>query len=268
MTKSPRAANAAPGDRASRAPRPSVPTASWPARKRGNWRRISRKGKPRARARRHEAGDALSEPGGASLYDASNAAIPAGRDQVGDGRQAVDPDVTPAGGREPAQRSAGKGAAPSAKLVPPTRTGGLAGRSAVKSRSSQEAVAKHRGAGVAPARAAATKPAPAGAKAKPAAKADIPPAEKGRPAAIAKPRKPDDLKLISGVGPKIEAILNGLGIYTYAQIASWKKTERAWVDGYLRFSGRIEREDWVRQAKALAKGGVEEYIRVFGRKPR
>ena len=88
-----------------------------------------------------------------------------------------------------------------------------------------------------------------------------------RPAGIEKPAAVDDLKLISGVGPKIEGILHSLGIYTFAQIACWKKAERAWVDGYLNFKGRIERDDWVKQAKALAKGGVDEYIRVFGKKP-
>ena len=93
-------------------------------------------------------------------------------------------------------------------------------------------------------------------------------AERGRPTGMAKPAKPDDLKLIAGVGPKIERLLNELGIYTFAQIVAWKKSERDWVDGYLRFSGRIERDDWVRQAKALAKGGEAEYIRVFGKKPR
>jgi peptide/nickel transport system ATP-binding protein len=90
----------------------------------------------------------------------------------------------------------------------------------------------------------------------------------GRPAAMKKPAKPDDLKLISGVGPKLEGVLNGLGIYQFVQISKWKKSERDWVDGYLNFKGRIERDDWVRQAKALAKGGVEEYIKVFGKKPR
>ena len=50
--------------------------------------------------------------------------------------------------------------------------------------------------------------------------------------------------------------------------AKWKKTEREWVDGYLKFHGRIERDDWVKQAKALAKGGEAEYVRVFGKKPR
>jgi ubiquinol-cytochrome c reductase cytochrome c1 subunit len=97
----------------------------------------------------------------------------------------------------------------------------------------------------------------------------VPPAtEKGRPAPIERPAQFDDLKLISGVGPKIEGILHDLGIYTYKQVAGWTKTERAWVDTYLNFKGRIEREDWVKQAKALAKGGVAEYVRVFGKKPR
>ena len=75
--------------------------------------------------------------------------------------------------------------------------------------------------------------------------------DKNRPAGIEKPAAVDDRKLISGVGPKIEGTLNELGIYTYAQVASWKKAEREWVDGYLNFKGRIERDDWVKQAKAL-----------------
>jgi NADH-quinone oxidoreductase subunit E len=91
--------------------------------------------------------------------------------------------------------------------------------------------------------------------------------DKNRPAGIAKPVAVDDLKLISGIGPKNESVLHSLGIYTFAQVASWKKAERDWVDGYLNFHGRVEREDWVKQAKALAKGGVAEYIRVFGKKP-
>ena len=88
-----------------------------------------------------------------------------------------------------------------------------------------------------------------------------------RPAGVARPDKPDDLKLISGVGPKIEGILHSLGIFTFAQVASWQKAERDWVDGYLNFKGRIDRDDWVRQADALARGGVDEYVRVFGKKP-
>ncbi|RNJ47648.1 NADH-quinone oxidoreductase subunit E [Mesorhizobium erdmanii] len=102
----------------------------------------------------------------------------------------------------------------------------------------------------------------------PAAKPAKPSLEdKNRPAGIDRPAAVDDLKLISGVGPKIEGVLHTLGIFTFAQVASWKKAERDWVDGYLSFHGRIERDDWVKQAKALAKGGVAEYIRVFGKKP-
>ena len=93
-------------------------------------------------------------------------------------------------------------------------------------------------------------------------------ADKNRPAGIEKPATVDDLKLISGVGPKIEGILHSLGIFTFSQVANWKKAEREWVDGYLKFAGRIERDDWQKQAKALAKGGVAEYIKVFGKKPR
>lgn len=92
--------------------------------------------------------------------------------------------------------------------------------------------------------------------------------DSNRPAGIEKPAVVDDLKLIAGVGPKIETILHDLGIFTFAQVAAWKKAEREWVDNYLNFKGRIERDDWVKQAKALAKGGEAEYIKVFGKKPR
>ncbi|MGO4353876.1 NADH-quinone oxidoreductase subunit E [Rhizobium sp. RAF36] len=126
-----------------------------------------------------------------------------------------------------------------------------------------KAAAKNAAAEAAPA--AAEKPAKAAA-APAAAKPSL--EDKNRPAGIAKPAAPDDLKLISGVGPKIEAILNELGIFTFAQVSAWKKAEREWVDGYLNFKGRIERDDWVKQAKALAKGGEAEYIKVFGKKPR
>jgi NADH-quinone oxidoreductase subunit E len=88
-----------------------------------------------------------------------------------------------------------------------------------------------------------------------------------RPAGIEKPAAVDDLKMISGVGPKNEEILNSLGIYRFAQVAGWNEAQRAWVDSYLNFKGRIDRDDWVKQADALARGGVEEYIRVFGKKP-
>jgi len=92
--------------------------------------------------------------------------------------------------------------------------------------------------------------------------------DKDRPKSIRKPKQADDLKLIAGVGPKLEGVLHKLGIYTFLQIAGWKKAEREWVDTYLKFKGRIERDQWIKQAKALAKGGREEYVKVFGKEPR
>lgn len=64
----------------------------------------------------------------------------------------------------------------------------------------------------------------------------------------------DDLKLIGGVGPALEKKLNGLGVHHFSQIASWTKDDVAWVDEHLNFKGRIQREGWIKQAKALAAG--------------
>ncbi len=122
-----------------------------------------------------------------------------------------------------------------------------------------------------PAKAAAVKTkAPAKTTAAPKkAAAKKAPAKKAGPERLKKPKgKADDLKLISGVGPKLEGTLNGLGFWHFAQIAKWKKADVAIVDDELSFKGRIERDDWIKQAKALAKGGEAEYIKVFGKKPR
>jgi len=73
-----------------------------------------------------------------------------------------------------------------------------------------------------------------------------------RPAALAKPAMPSDLKAISGIGPKLEKVLNGLGIWTYGQIAAWAPEEIAWVEDYLSLAGRVGRDDWTGQAAALA----------------
>ncbi|TGQ69575.1 MAG: NADH-ubiquinone dehydrogenase [Mesorhizobium sp.] len=73
-----------------------------------------------------------------------------------------------------------------------------------------------------------------------------------QPKAMDKPARPSNLKAISGIGPKLETVLNGLGIWTYAQIAGWSPQEIAWVDDYLSFNGRIGRDGWTVQAAALA----------------
>ena len=73
-----------------------------------------------------------------------------------------------------------------------------------------------------------------------------------RPARLHEPLgEADDLKQIKGVGPKLEGLLNELGIYHYSQIAAFSPENIAWVDGYLSFKGRIEREEWLDQARAL-----------------
>jgi predicted flap endonuclease-1-like 5' DNA nuclease len=79
----------------------------------------------------------------------------------------------------------------------------------------------------------------------------------GKPATLSAPRGggADDLKRITGVGPKLEGTLNDLGFWHFDQIAAWRKKEIEWVDSRLKFKGRIERDNWVDQAKALAKGG-------------
>ena len=80
-----------------------------------------------------------------------------------------------------------------------------------------------------------------------------------RPAGLDAPRggSADDLKRIRGVGPKLEAQLNGMGYWHYDQIAAWGPAEIAWVDANLDgFNGRVTRDEWVSQAKVLADGGA------------
>ncbi len=112
--------------------------------------------------------------------------------------------------------------------------------------------------------AAGGKKAKAEAAAKPAKKADEKPAEAEAKADAADDAtaalftapagEPDDLKKISGVGPVLEKKLNALGITKYAQIAAFTADEIAKVDEVLNFKGRIERDDWLSQAKTLDEG--------------
>lgn len=67
--------------------------------------------------------------------------------------------------------------------------------------------------------------------------------------------KPDDLKLIKGIGPKFEKDLNGKGIYYFRQIGAWKAADVKMVEGVIdSIPGRIKRDEWVKQARGLAKG--------------
>lgn len=63
----------------------------------------------------------------------------------------------------------------------------------------------------------------------------------------------DDLKVIKGVGPFCEAKLNALGIYTYEQVANFTDEDADKVNDAIEFfSGRIKRDEWAKQAQALA----------------
>lgn len=74
---------------------------------------------------------------------------------------------------------------------------------------------------------------------------------------LSRPRggKGDDLKLIVGVGPVLEKLLNGIGVWHFDQVAAWKATDIALMDSKMgSFSGRITRDGWVKQARLLARG--------------
>jgi predicted flap endonuclease-1-like 5' DNA nuclease len=73
--------------------------------------------------------------------------------------------------------------------------------------------------------------------------------------------KADDLKRIRGIGPQNERRLHGLGIWHFSQIAGWSEDNVKWVGSYLAFSGRIDREKWVAQARELAAGKESEFSR-------
>lgn len=96
---------------------------------------------------------------------------------------------------------------------------------------------------------AAPKAAP---KPKPAPKPKAAP----KPAAVkaAAPAKKDDLKRIRGIGKQNEARLNAVDVNYFSQIAGWSKKEQQEMGDRLAFPGRIEREEWVAQAKLLAAG--------------
>lgn len=64
----------------------------------------------------------------------------------------------------------------------------------------------------------------------------------------------DDLSEISGVGPVIVKKLHGEGVTTFAQIAKWTDADVEAIEEKLSFKGRVGREDWIAQAKKLAKG--------------
>ena len=87
-------------------------------------------------------------------------------------------------------------------------------------------------------------------------KAEAPKAEKkaAAPKKAAKSDSADDLTKISGIGPVIVGKLEALGITTFQQIADFTAEDIERIDGELNFKGRIDRDDWVKQAAEFAKG--------------
>ena len=87
-----------------------------------------------------------------------------------------------------------------------------------------------------------------------------------RPRGLSQARggKPDQLQRMAGVGPKNEKVLHNLGFYHFDQIATWTAEQIVWVDDHLKFNGRIDREQWVKQAELLARGDEQEFARLFG----
>ncbi|RMC33845.1 NADH-quinone oxidoreductase subunit NuoE [Paracoccus alkanivorans] len=107
-----------------------------------------------------------------------------------------------------------------------------------------------------------TEAAPAGGATGSEASADEAEDTGRRPEGLDAPRDggADNLKMIKGVGPKLEKLLNKLGFWHFDQIASWGPEELAWVDANLEgFKGRASRDDWAGQAKILAEGGETEF---------
>ena len=88
-----------------------------------------------------------------------------------------------------------------------------------------------------------------------------------KPRTMKAPRKAgaDDLKMIKGVGPKLEKLLNTLGFYHFDQIAKWSAKELSWADDNIEgFKGRASRDNWVEQARKLVSGQETEFsIRDF-----
>ena len=84
----------------------------------------------------------------------------------------------------------------------------------------------------------------------------------GIPAAVG---AADDLLIIKGIGPKLNGVLNGLGITRFDQIANWTAGDVDKVDDHLgEFKDRIGREEWIPQAKLLAASNHSEWQRIYG----
>jgi predicted flap endonuclease-1-like 5' DNA nuclease len=83
---------------------------------------------------------------------------------------------------------------------------------------------------------------------------------------VARAGQADDLKRIKGIGVLIEKRLNSLGVTSYEDIANWTREDIDRISQSLDFKGRIQRENWVEQARILSAGGDTEFSRRADRR--
>lgn len=84
-------------------------------------------------------------------------------------------------------------------------------------------------------------------------------------ASAATDKAPDDLMIIKGIGPQLDALLRSLGVQRFEDIAGWMPEDIERIDDQLGiFKGRILRDEWIGQARLLAKGDMESFTQRYG----
>ncbi|MGU3574791.1 hypothetical protein ACLBWZ_04640 [Brucellaceae bacterium C25G] len=84
---------------------------------------------------------------------------------------------------------------------------------------------------------------------------------------VAKDGKPDDLLKIKGIGPTLQRKLYALGVYHFEQLAGWNANNAVWIGKQLNFPGRVEREEWVEQARSIIEIADKEHAQKSAKKP-
>lgn len=201
-----------------------------------------------------EAPEPKAEAPKAEVKKAAPAKAKAAPAKAKEAEPAVAPVTKAAPKPAPKPKAAKAVAAPAEKTAPV--------KAAAKPAASKAAVAK----AAAPKAAAkvaakpAAKPAAAKAEAAPVA-ADTAAGKKPKGLKAARRGKPDDLKLIEGIGAKLEERLNEWGVFHFDQIAAWGDQEVAYADNNVpRFKGRASRDKWVAQAKLIVSEGVDAFL--------
>lgn len=108
-------------------------------------------------------------------------------------------------------------------------------------------------------------PAKPKAVAKPKAAALVKSKAPAKPKAAPKVVIPDNLELLKGVGPKLNALLKTLGVTSFEQVANWSAADVAEIDAKLgTFAGRISRDNWIDQSKLLSAGDIAGFEKKYG----